>query len=153
MVAPHNPPAATEPSLTIRRTFPVSPDALFAAWTNPLHLAHWWGPTGFQVVDHTMDVRPGGTYRITMRGPQGDVYTSVGTYREVSPPERLVFTFAWEETPPHETLVTITFKATAAGTEMHFHQAVFRNDASRDSHREGWSECFDRLAEFVAASR
>ncbi len=61
-----------------------------------------------------MDARPGGAYRIVMHGPTGVTYTVQGIYRELAPPERLVFSWAWEDEasrPRHETVVTIGFRA------------------------------------------
>jgi uncharacterized protein YndB with AHSA1/START domain len=75
-----------------------------------------------------------------------------GVYREVIAPERLVFTFAWEDEngqPKHETLVTVTFTEQNKQTLMTFHQAIFESVESRNSHQSGWSECFDRLAAYL----
>ena len=76
-----------------------------------------------------------------------------GVYREIVEPDRIVFTFAWEDEkgdPGHETLVTVTFAEHDGKTKLTFHQAVFESIAVRDSHREGWSECFDRLEAHLA---
>ncbi len=76
-----------------------------------------------------------------------------GVYREIVEPDRIVFTFAWEDEkgePGHETLVTVTFAEHDGKTKLTFHQAVFESIADRDSHREGWSECFDRLEAYLA---
>lgn len=76
-----------------------------------------------------------------------------GVYHEIVEPERLVFTFAWEDEqgqPGHETIVTVTFAEQAGQTQMTFHQAIFTSVEARDSHRSGWSECFDRLESYLA---
>jgi uncharacterized protein YndB with AHSA1/START domain len=67
-------------------------------------------------------------------------------------PERLVFTFIWDDEPDHEMLVTVTFADRSGKTEMTFRQAPFTSVESRDSHVEGWDECFDRLEAYVARS-
>lgn len=76
-----------------------------------------------------------------------------GVYREAVEPERLIFTFAWDGAdgrPGPETLVTIRFADHGDGrTRMTFRQGVFDTEANRDGHREGWTECFERLAEHV----
>jgi uncharacterized protein YndB with AHSA1/START domain len=59
-------------------------------WTDPRHVVRWWGPTGFTTTIHEMDVRPGGNWRFTMRGPDGVDYPNEHIYVEVAPPERLV---------------------------------------------------------------
>jgi uncharacterized protein YndB with AHSA1/START domain len=75
-----------------------------------------------------------------------------GVYREIVEPERLVFTHAWEDEegkPGHQTLVTVTFAEQDGKTRLAFHQAVFESVADRDSHREGWTECLDRLEGYL----
>ena len=89
--------AAADPtSLTIRRVLPASRTRVFEAWTDPAVLMRWWGPEGMTTPHCEMDVRPGGTWRTTMRGATGD-HICRGVYREIAPPERLVLTWAWEE--------------------------------------------------------
>jgi uncharacterized protein YndB with AHSA1/START domain len=76
-----------------------------------------------------------------------------GVYHEIVEPERLVFTFAWEDEngqPKHQTIVTVTFVEQESKTLLTFHQAVFEPVESRDSHQSGWSECFDRLEVYLA---
>jgi uncharacterized protein YndB with AHSA1/START domain len=100
-----------------------------------------------------MDVRPGGMFRACLHAPDGTDHRVRGMYREIVPPQRLVFTHAWEDENgglSPETIVTITFTAHGGKTQMTFHQAIFESMASRDGHRHGWSESFDRLAEYLA---
>ncbi len=111
------------------------------------------GPSGFTATFCEMDARPGGTYRACIRSPEGKDYWMQGVYREIVEPERLVFTFAWEDEkgePGYETLVTVTFTEHEGKTQLTFHQAVFESVAERDSHHEGWSSCFDRLETYLA---
>ena len=89
-----------------------------------------------------------------MRSPTGTRHCRRGVYREVSAPERLVFTFAWEDgdgNPGHETLVTVTFADIGGKTELILHQAVFETASARDAHQIGWSSCLERFAEYLAA--
>jgi uncharacterized protein YndB with AHSA1/START domain len=67
-------------------------EAVFKAWTDPAHLARWWGPKGFTNPVCELDVRPGGAIYVVMRAPDGTDYPMGGEYREIVPPERLVFT-------------------------------------------------------------
>ena len=99
-----------------------------------------------------MDLRPGGAWRACIRSADGTDYRMAGVYREVVEPERLVFTFTWEEEgePGHQTLVTVTFAEQDGKTRLTFHQATFEWVESRDLHRGGWSECFDRLDDYLA---
>jgi uncharacterized protein YndB with AHSA1/START domain len=140
------------PELVITRVFDAPPALVFKAWTEPERLAQWWGPKGFQATSRTVDARPGGAWRIGMRSPEGKDHWARGVYREVVDPERLVFTFAWEEPegrPGREMLVTLTFAEERGRTRLTFHQAPFETVKDRDEHREGWSESLDRLAKYL----
>lgn len=146
-----DPTSETAPELTITRVFDAPRDLVFAAWTDPEQVARWWGPRDFTTPAATLDVTPGGGWRTCIRSTaDGAEYWSHGVYREVSPPERLVFTFVWEDEHNPETLVTVTFAAEGDKTRMTFHQTPFISVEERDSHREGWSECFDDLAAALA---
>src|SRR5512135_1163184 len=81
-----------ERELVITRVFDAPRELVFRAWTDPKHMAQWWGPKHFSNTVDQMDVRPGGTWRIIMRSPDGAEYPSQGVYREIVPPDRLVFT-------------------------------------------------------------
>src|SRR5208283_3243052 len=80
-----------ERELTLTRVFDAPRDLVWSAWTDPSHMARWWGPNGFTNPRCEMAVRVGGVIRIDMRGPNGIVYPMTGTFREVVAPERLVF--------------------------------------------------------------
>ena len=112
------------------------------------------GTQRFTALDFELDPRPGGAWHSRMRGPDGAEYSNGGTVHEVDEPERLVFTFAWDEedgTPGREMEITITFDERDGKTEMTFSQGVFESAEDRDGHREGWSESFDKLAEYLAS--
>jgi uncharacterized protein YndB with AHSA1/START domain len=99
---------AGERELVITRIIDALRHIVFEAWTEPDRVARWWGPQGFTTVYHDMTIRPGGAFRFCMRSPEGTEYWKQGVYREVVEPERLVFTFAWEDAdgkPSHQTLV------------------------------------------------
>jgi uncharacterized protein YndB with AHSA1/START domain len=140
--------------LTITRVFDAPRELLFTVWTDPDHLAKWWGPSGFTTESCTVELVRGGGWRTCIRdGADGAEHWASGTYREIVPPERLVFSFAWEEpkgSPGHDTLVTVTFADRDGKTEMTFHQAVFESVASRDGHVDGWVETFADLAAHLA---
>jgi uncharacterized protein YndB with AHSA1/START domain len=81
-----------ERELVITRVFDAPRELVFRAWTDPEHMARWWGPKVFTNRVERMDVRPGGAWRIIMCAPDGAEYPAQGVYREIVPPERLVFT-------------------------------------------------------------
>jgi uncharacterized protein YndB with AHSA1/START domain len=145
----------TEPAeraLVIKRVFDAPRTLVFKAWTEPEHLVHWSCPHGFTLTHCEGDLRPGGAWRSCMRSPDGrDLWLS-GVYKAIVAPERLVFTHAWDNAqgePGHQTLVTVTFAERGGKTEMTFRQAVFESVGERDGHQGGWTECFDKLAEYV----
>jgi uncharacterized protein YndB with AHSA1/START domain len=139
--------------LVITRVIDAPCELVYEAWTDPKQAALWWGPQGFTTISCEMDVRPGGAYRACMRSPEGTRHCRRGLYREVMPPERLVFTFAWEDAngnPGHEMVVTVTFADLGGKTRLTLHQAVFETVAARDDHQRGWSSCLERFAEYLA---
>jgi uncharacterized protein YndB with AHSA1/START domain len=100
-----------------------------------------------------MDIRPGGAYRLCMRSPQGTDHWKRGVYREITPPERIVFTFAWEDAdgkPGHELLTTVTFAEHGTKTKLTLHQAMFETVERCADHRGGWTSCLERFAEYIA---
>lgn len=142
-----------ERTLVITRVFDAPRPLVFRAWTQPEHIVRWWGPKGFTLTACEMDFRPGGAFRFSMRSPEGTDYPHRGVYREIVEPERLVFTWAWENEngdPGHETLVTLNFAEQEGKTRLTFRQAVFETVADRDSHEGGWTECLDCLADYLA---
>lgn len=149
--------AAVEPTaheLIITRAFDAPRSRVFETWTEPAHLVRWWGPRGFRTPFCKMDVRPDGIWRVCMRSPEGTDHWLRCAYREVVEPERLAFTWAWEDAdglPGHEMLVTVDFVEQEDGrTKLVVHQAVFPSDEARDAHGRGWTGTLERLAEYLA---
>ena len=146
-------------TLNISRTFQANREKVFQAWTTATALKQWFGPTdGFTVPSAEVDLRVGGKYRIQMKAPDGEMHTVGGVYREVAAPEKLVFTWAWEEgggcgdsgnEQPVETLVTVEFREKGQSTEVLLTHELFPTTESRDKHDEGWSGCLNRLAKVV----
>jgi uncharacterized protein YndB with AHSA1/START domain len=144
--------SVSQPALTVTRVIDAPRALVFKAWIQPEYAVQWWGPGGFTILSCEMDVRPGGRYRSSARSPSGTVHTKRGVYREVSTPERLVFTYAWEDEagrPLHETLVTVLFEDLGARTRLTLHQAVFQSEDLHDEHVAGWTSCLGRFAEYV----
>jgi uncharacterized protein YndB with AHSA1/START domain len=138
--------------LRLSRSFAAPRERVFRAFTAPTQLVRWWGPKGFTVPACTLDVRVGGAWRTVMRSPEGKDHIVSGVYREIMPPERLVFTWAWEEDGArgHETVVTIEFSETPGGTRLELTHERFQTEDSRNAHRDGWSSCLDCLEEALA---
>jgi uncharacterized protein YndB with AHSA1/START domain len=141
-----------ERELVITRVFDAPRDLLFKAWTDPRQAVNWWGPKDCPATHLEMDVRPGGVWRGRLRSiADGRELTLGGVFREIVAPERVVFTFAWDEEGERglETLVTVTFAEEEGKTRMTFRQVPFQSIEERDGHRGGWTSSFDRLAEYV----
>lgn len=147
--------AAESSGLTVHlaRVLRAPPPVVFAACTEPEELAKWWGPRGFTSPSVEIDLRVGGSYRIAMQPPEGDLFYLRGEFREIDAPKRLVYTFEWEDPDPddQETVVTLTFGDVAEGTELVLDQGPFAVEARRALHEAGWTDGFDRLERSVSS--
>ncbi len=111
----------------------------------------WFGPAGTRrVLLAETDVRAGGAYQVGFVTEDGQEHYASGRYQEVTHPRRLVFTWAWRDTPEETSLITLEFTAAGAGTELAFLQTPFVDQATRDGHEHGWSGAMDRLADHLA---
>ena len=154
MAARNNPARdSAERTLEMTRIFEAPRALVFKLWTDPRHARNWWGPSDYPATSLEMDLRQGGKWRGCLRSTEnGKELWQGGVFREVVPPERIVFTFAWEEEGERgfETLVTVSFAEEGEKTRMTFRQAPFSSVAQRDGHRGGWTSSFDRLAEYLS---
>lgn len=144
---------SAERELVITRVFDAPRELVFKAWTDPGQTRSWWGPRDYPATHLEMDVRPGGAWRGCLRSNEtGRELWQGGVFREVVPPDRVVFTFAWDAEGERglETLVTVTFAEQDGKTRMVFHQAPFQSVGERDGHQGGWTSSFDRLTEYLA---
>lgn len=135
----------------------AAPRALaWKAWTEPRHLAQWWGPHGFTNPVCKVAVRPGGPLRIVMRAPYGVDYPMTGVFHEVEKPRRLAFlSVAWDENGGAllTSLATATFAAQGAKTKLTvLATAIGLVPISKPmlgGMKTGWSQSLERLAEYV----
>lgn len=145
-------PIQQEPSLSITRHYPVAPEKVWRAWTDPQALSHWFGPgEPNSVTLAELDVREGGRYRIAFHTPDGEQHEVAGKYEEVVQNRRLSFTWAWKSTPERVSLVTIALRPTAQGTELDFRHDRFFDQEARDNHERGWTGTFAKLDSFLAS--
>jgi uncharacterized protein YndB with AHSA1/START domain len=134
--------------LRLTRTIKASRQAVFKAWTEPEQMKQWMAPEGLDLPAVEADVRVGGAYRIQMISPDGATHTAYGTYREINPPERLVYTWSWKEEPHSdigETLVTVTLEEAEGATEVTMLHEGLPTEERRKDHEEGWTSCLNRL--------
>jgi len=147
--------------LQLTRVFDAPRELVFKAWTDVNQFKQWFGAAacdGATLQSVKVDARVGGKYRLQVRRPDGEYFTTAGTYREVKPPERLVFTWQFEkdgsgdafgEVEPPEMLVTVEFKARGRQTELTLTHEKFGSVESRDRHNDGWTRCLNELGKFV----
>lgn len=141
-------------TLVVTRLLAAPPGLVFKMWTEAEHVARWFGCEGSTVVSFQRDLRPGGEWRLHLRTADGGDHRVRGVYREIAPPRRLAFTWAWVDDggPGHRTLVTVTLAARGRKTEMTLHHAVFESTEARDLHRDGWAASLDRLAGYLKSA-
>jgi len=136
--------------LEVRRHYKADVTAVYAACTDPEQMKFWMAPEGaVRNSEVELDVRVGGRYRIVMYAPNGETHRVAGEFREVVPPHRLVYTWAWESTPERRSLVTIELRSADGGTELVLTHQRFADRDARDRHLVGWIGCLDRLATFL----
>lgn len=142
---------ATDRDILAVRVFDAPRELVWKVWTDPAHIARWWGPHGFTNTIHEMDVRPGGHWRFVMHGPDGRDCQNHSVFEEVVPPERLVFR---HESGPHF-VVTATFEDLGDRTRLTF---LMRFPTAEERDRtveqfgavEGLEQNLDRLAAHLA---
>jgi uncharacterized protein YndB with AHSA1/START domain len=155
----------------IARVFDAPRDLVWKCFTEPERLKQWWGPKGFTVVAAHLDLRVGGIYHYGMKTPDGATMWGKFVYREIAPPQRLVFvnsfsdenggitrhpgsatwplqllsTFTFEALPGGKTKFTVTWRTLDATAEE---QNTF--DTMHDSMQQGWSGTMDQLDAYMA---
>jgi uncharacterized protein YndB with AHSA1/START domain len=107
-------------------------------------------PGSMTVAELEMDPRPGGTFRLVMRGERGDI-AHIGEYREVDPPRRLVFTWKSPATQGRETIVTVEFHARGDATELVLIHEELPDEQTADGHRQGWTSIAAKLELYIAS--
>ena len=138
-----------KPFLRLSRHFPVAPEKVWLAWTDPQALKHWFGPDEGEVLSARTDVRVDGRFHIVFSTLDGEEHDVSGVYREVQAHRKLVFTWAWKSTPERESLVTLTFRPADGGTEFNMLHEQFFDSAARDRHEYGWTGALGKLERFL----
>ena len=100
------------------REFDAPRDLVFSAWTDPKHLAQWWGPNGFTTTTSSFDMRPGGVWRFVMHGPDGRDYQNRITFEEVVPPSRIVYRHVGNEDGGGEDVEPVQFRQTVTFEDL-----------------------------------
>jgi uncharacterized protein YndB with AHSA1/START domain len=144
----------TEREIRVERVFDAPRDRVFAVYTDPELIPEWWGPHDTTTVVDRMDVRAGGGWRFVVRSSDGTETGFRGTYREVTPPERIVQTFEWEGMPGHVSVETATLEdlgdRTKVTTTSIFHTTEERDGMLASGMEGGMNETYARLDELLA---
>ncbi len=154
--------SASETRLEIKRTFTASREKVFAAWVKREQLEKWMcGDVVSHVVHYRqLEAKPGGRYEMEVTdSAKGEFYLGSGVFKEVLPPEKLVFTWAWKkrtkegsESELHpESQVTVEFFSRGPATEVVLTHDFLESKKSRDEHEGGWTGCFDALERLLSA--
>jgi uncharacterized protein YndB with AHSA1/START domain len=141
------------PELTFTRIFDAPRELVFKVWTDPYHVAQWWGPHGLTIPLSKVDARVGGIFEVHMLTPDGTLLPSVGAFKEVVPHERIVLSSNLMSAEG-ETLIdvvnTITLEEVGSRTKMTLHVKVLWADprvaGKLDTMEQGWSESLERFA-------
>ena len=146
--------AMAEADISITRVFDAPRDRVWREWTEPDAFADWFGGPQFEVplASVSMDVRPGGGWRLTMLAGRGEIHWE-GEYQEVVPPERLVFTVTDRPDEPQYDICTVVLTDLGDGrTEMLFEQSGGHMPPEQyERAATGWGVFFDRVDERLAA--
>lgn len=151
-------PAAGELSLTVVRTIAAPVGEVFEAWTDPALIARWLTPVFCRIVEAAADPRPGGAFRMVIRGPFGGRHVITGEYREVVPNARLVQTWVLEgygsPAGRYPTLLTVDFRALGPdSTELTIRQEGLRTPRDLAGNRTGWRMCLGKLEKLLRRRR
>ncbi|MFH5801103.1 SRPBCC family protein [Haladaptatus sp. CMAA 1911] len=143
-------------SITVNRVIEASPERVYEAFVDPDELATWLPPEGFSAEVHEFDATEGGTFRMSFTADIEELepyaHTFHGTYEELSPGERLVYTEEFESDDPGmggEMTTTVTFEKVSDGTEVTAHQAGIPKNIPPKDANEGWNDSLGNLAELV----
>jgi uncharacterized protein YndB with AHSA1/START domain len=140
--------------LTVRRTLRAPREVVFDAWTDPDALTRWFGGALGRTLSAAVDLRVGGAYRFTMESG-GEVGSVEGIFREVEPPERLVYTWRWDRPEiegGRESLVTVEFRDRDGATEVVLVHEGLETDEGLEFHEGGWTASLERLEQVLPAA-
>lgn len=138
-------------TIRLHRVFATKPEKLYRAFLEPDAIASWLPPFGFTCTVHELEPKVGGKHRMSFRNfTTGHSHSFGGTYLELVPSERLVYTDRFDDPDlPGEIKVTVTLKAVSVGTEVEIEQQGVPDVIPREACYLGWQECLHKLARLV----
>lgn len=138
--------------IVIKRVFRAGLDHVFDYISKPDQVLQWWGPEGLTVPVSKLDFRLPGPWMSEMHAPDGRVFKMSGQVTSVDPPKSVGFTFAWHDDSDergHESYVLIELEATGDMTHFKLTHSGFADQASADSHAEGWASTLGKLEKII----
>lgn len=136
-------------SLSLIRILPRGRQTVFDAWTTVASVQQWMCPEAVSIPLVELDVRVGGAFRVDML-VDGAVQTHTGVYREVVPPEKLIFTWTSQNTLRRETLVTVVLQVLGdERTELRLTQTLLPTEDTTQQHTRGWTQILDHLTTYL----
>jgi uncharacterized protein YndB with AHSA1/START domain len=163
MTTKNNPTDTPNHKLVIMREFEVPSELVWKAWTEPSQVKAWLELGEETTIESVkMDLRVGGKFRIQTKDDEGEYFTAAGTYLEVKPTEKLVYTWDWEkdgsekefgELEGDESQLTVEFRPSGNKTQLVLTHERFSSVEKRDRHEGGWTKWVDRLAKFIKAKQ
>ncbi|MFT5180823.1 MAG: hypothetical protein ACI8S3_000699 [Alphaproteobacteria bacterium] len=141
-------------TLTMTRRFGAPRERVYAAWADGAQVARWFGPESVTCTVHEWDARIDGQYSLTMNHADGEKTELSGTFREVSPPKRLVYTWTWGgdgAMAGRKTLLRLDFEESGDETVLHLSHTLLLDEDLAQKHSMGWSSSFNSLDAFLAA--
>jgi uncharacterized protein YndB with AHSA1/START domain len=137
----------------ISRRYPVAPEKVWRAWTEPQALSRWFGPAeAGSDTRAEVDLREGGRWRVSFNEAGGQRTEVGGSYLEVLPHRRLVFSWAWKGTPDRISRVSLELKPQADGTLLDFVHDRFFDEQARINHERGWPVFFGQLDRLLSST-
>ncbi len=140
--------------IVIEHVFDAPRELVWKAWTDPEHVAKWWGPHGMTTRVEELDLRPGGTWRYVMLAPDGSEYPQKGVFSEIVPPEIIVTSAEFEvgEDAPHKVVLTYRFDDLGDKTKLTMRSGMYLPMSKQEQTGviEGWNSNFDCLDDYLA---
>ncbi|MCG8571878.1 MAG: SRPBCC domain-containing protein [Spirochaetes bacterium] len=131
------------PKLVVKKNYKVSREVLFKAWTSAESMSQWLNPMPGGQTKVSADFKVGGSYKIDMVAPDGEVFPHWGKYREISPYDKIVFT--WNSPFVKDTRVTGEFNKLYVGCELVLTHEFLKDEKVFKEHNDGWEAIFDYL--------
>ena len=132
-------------TLEVSKTYNVTVETVWNAWTNPEEISRWWLPQGFTEPSvPEVDLRIGGNFKYHMKPAEGDAFYAHGVFKEIIPNELIKSTWQWSN-GDQETLLTVKFNEVEDGTQLTVIHELFQDEEQKNMHADGWNSYMSRI--------